>query len=104
MWVHLGKCICGRRAFLFGQCDRCADTSVTFGGNQCLVACPAGYYADAARMYSEAIAVDNSILSLYTNRAQAYVLLNQPDKALADCVMALRCVGVCWVRNSRGPC
>lgn len=32
------------------QCDRCADTSVTFGGNQCLVACPAGFYADAARI------------------------------------------------------
>ena len=24
MWDHGGKCACGRRTFLFGQCDKCA--------------------------------------------------------------------------------
>ncbi|BHF67505.1 Tetratricopeptide repeat protein 12 [Sparganum proliferum] len=50
----------------------------------------AGDWENAVNIYTQAIDVCKDWSVLYTNRAQAYLRCGKPEKALADCDLALR--------------
>uniref|UniRef100_A0A0X3PIT2 Uncharacterized protein n=2 Tax=Schistocephalus solidus TaxID=70667 RepID=A0A0X3PIT2_SCHSO len=50
----------------------------------------AGDWENAVNIYTQAIEVCKDWSVLYTNRAQAYLRCGKPEKALADCDLALR--------------
>nr|VZI30572.1 unnamed protein product [Spirometra erinaceieuropaei] len=50
----------------------------------------AGDWENAVNIYTQAIDVCKDWSILYTNRAQAYLRCGKPEKALADCDLALR--------------
>ncbi|XP_066495472.1 tetratricopeptide repeat protein 12 isoform X2 [Tiliqua scincoides] len=50
-----------------------------------------GDYAVAIRRYTEGLKKQKDMQVLYTNRAQAYIKLQEYEKAICDCDWALRC-------------
>ncbi|KAJ6653992.1 hypothetical protein lerEdw1_007624 [Lerista edwardsae] len=50
-----------------------------------------GDYAGAVKKYTEGLKKRKDMQVLYTNRAQAYIKLQEYEKAISDCDWALRC-------------
>lgn len=49
-----------------------------------------GKYDESILLYTEAMDIAKDLLALYTNRAMAYMKLNQYEKCIADCDFAFR--------------
>ncbi|XP_061538032.1 tetratricopeptide repeat protein 12 isoform X1 [Phycodurus eques] len=50
-----------------------------------------GDYETAVKYYSEGLAELRDMQQLYTNRAQAYIILEKYEEAISDCEWALKC-------------
>lgn len=66
-----------------------------------------GQYQRAIELYTQCIALDDSITAAYANRAMAALKAGQPEAALQDCEVVLqRDAGnlKCWLRKGQACC